>query len=71
MKVFLLNLAILAAVIVGIAVTANPLFVLALFFLRDMSEIDPQMLMRMQESSTDVVGRPIGFTADFEDPEDD
>lgn len=55
----LVNLAIALVVVIGLVVTANPLCILALFFLRD----SPPIFMAPPGEHN----QPMGFTADLEE----
>lgn len=64
----IVNLGIIALAGTGIALTTNPLCLMALLFLRDMTGIDPMVLMQMQTQQEGYGepedGQPMGFTAD-------
>jgi hypothetical protein len=66
----IVNLGIITLIAVGMALTTNPLCMMALFFLRDMTA-DPMALMQAQMQAMQQAqyedpedGQPMGFTAD-------
>lgn len=65
---FIINLAIVLIVLVGIVVTHNPLMVLVLLMLQPMTWIPPQMMMPPVEDDEPKIGfmAPIG-DQDYED----
>lgn len=62
---FFLNVLIVGVIMIGIAWTSNPLFIMGLMLLRDMPVFPPQYMVDGQSdnSDRDNPAQPMGFTA--------